>query len=66
MERKKIIADLCWIYSALTKGVIIENNEAVIQAIPAAIALLKEDEGLDVLRKALSDEIHETAKQFRR
>ena len=44
MDREKIIDNLGWIYSALTKGVIIENDDAVIKAILEAIALLKDDE----------------------
>lgn len=41
---EKIINDLNWIYSALFKGVIIENDDAVIKSIPDAISLLKEHE----------------------
>ena len=44
MDREKIIDNLGWIFSALTKGVVIENDDAVIKAIPEAIAMLEEQE----------------------
>ena len=44
MVLKKIVSDLEWIFSALSKGVVIENDDAVIQAIPEAINRLNETE----------------------
>ena len=55
MERKKIASDLEWIFSALSKGVVIENDDAVIRAIPEAINMLnkteeQKDQDMDKLR----------------
>ena len=44
MERKKIVSDLEWIFSALSKGVVIENYDGVLRAIPEAINMLNATE----------------------
>ena len=40
-ETKRIISDLEWIFSTLSKGTVIENDDAVIKSIPKAIGILK-------------------------
>ena len=51
-DQEKIIRCLEWMYSALTKGVIIKNDEAVIQALPGAIELIrKQQEQIEALEE---------------
>ena len=55
MELKKIVSDLEWIFSALSKGVIIENDDGVLKAIPKAINMLnateeQKDKDMDKMR----------------
>lgn len=54
-EIKQIISDLEWIFSALSKDVVITNDDAVIKAIPRAIKIMKEmneqkNEDIDKMR----------------
>ena len=44
MTLKEIVSNLEWIFTALSKGVVIENDDAVIRAIPEAINRLNATE----------------------
>lgn len=41
MEHERIIKDLEWIFSALTKGVVIENDDIVLRSIHEAVEILQ-------------------------